>query len=272
MSRVAVECAGSRPVSTNGHPTERISEFLSYHLNPLVQLLPSYLKNTTHLLNIFKDIDVLPTNAMLVTLAVSSLYTNIQTNEGIDACRIALIQRTDMSVPTESICDLIRMTLIMNNIVFCFIQRHGTAMGTLMAPAYADLFMGGFEKKALQNYPEKLHLWLRYIDDILMVWTHGGEKLNEFIKYLNSIHPTIKFTSELESYLITRGYKRRFIKEQITRAKQIPRNEALKGNKPATRDTSDRIPFTITYNPVLPNIHDRSHSTRNNPFYNLPNA
>ena len=28
-------------VSANGHPTERISEFVSFHLNPLVQTLPS---------------------------------------------------------------------------------------------------------------------------------------------------------------------------------------------------------------------------------------
>ena len=192
MSRVAAECAGRKPVSVNGHPTERISEFISNHLNPLVQLLPSYVKNTTHLLNVLKDIDVLTTNAVLVTLDDSSLYTNILNNEGIDVCRIALSQRTDRSVPAESICDLIRMILVMNNFVFNdehFIQRHGKAMGTRMAPAYANLFMGDFEKKALQNYPDKPHLWLRYIDDILMVWTHGEEKLDEFIKNLNSIHP-----------------------------------------------------------------------------------
>ena len=69
-------------------------------------------------------------------------------------------------------------------------------MGTRMAAAYANLFMGDFEKKALQNYPDKPHLWLRYIDDILMVWTHGEEKLDEFIKNLNSIHSTTKPTSE----------------------------------------------------------------------------
>ena len=174
MSRVAAECAGRRPVSVNGHPTERISEFVSYHLNPSVQLLPSYVKNTTHLLNVLKDIDVLTTNAVLVTLDDSSLYTSIPTSEGIDVFRIALSQRTDTSVPAEYICDLIRMILIMNNFVFNdehFIQRHGKAMGTRMAPAYANLFMGDFEKKAFQNYPDKTHLWLRYIDDILMVWT-----------------------------------------------------------------------------------------------------
>ena len=47
------------------------------HLNPLVQTLPSYIKNTTHLLNKLKDLDVLPANAILVTLDVPSLYTNI---------------------------------------------------------------------------------------------------------------------------------------------------------------------------------------------------
>ena len=186
-------------VSANGHPTERISEFVSFHLNPLAQSLPSYVKNTSHLLNILKEIDVLPNNALLVTLDVSSLYTNIPTNEGINACRIALDKRTDKCVPTESICDLTRMILTMNNFVFNnehFIQQHGTAMGTRMAPAYANLFMGEFERKSLQNYTDKPYLWLRYIDDSFMVWTHGQEKLDDFIKYLNNIHPTIKFTSE----------------------------------------------------------------------------
>jgi len=140
----------------------------------LVQSPPSYVKNTTHLLNILKDIDVLPTNAILVTLDVSSLYTNIPTNEGINACRIALDKRTEKSVPTESICDLTCMILTMNNFVFNnehFIQQHGTAIGTRMATAYENLFMGKFERKALQNYTEKPHLWLRYIDDIFVVWT-----------------------------------------------------------------------------------------------------
>ena len=81
---------------------KKISQFVSYHLNPLVQTLPSYIKNTTHLLNKLKDINTLPSSAILVTLDVSSLYTNIPTNEGIDACRKVLDQRTEKSVPTHS--------------------------------------------------------------------------------------------------------------------------------------------------------------------------
>ena len=45
----------------------------------------------------------------------------------------------------------------------------------------------------------KPFLYLRYIDDVLAVWTHRNEKLESFIAYLNSIHPTIKFTSELST-------------------------------------------------------------------------
>ena len=36
------------------------------------------------LLDIFKEIDVLPTNAILVTFGVSSRYSNLLRNEGID--------------------------------------------------------------------------------------------------------------------------------------------------------------------------------------------
>ena len=57
-------------------------------------------------------------------------------------------------------------------------------------------FIREFERKALEGYVDKSFLWLRYIGGILMVWTHGNEKLESFIAHLNRIHPTIKFTSE----------------------------------------------------------------------------
>ena len=191
-------------------------------------------------------------------------------------------------------------------------------------------FMGEFERKALKDYADQPFLWLRYIDDILMVWTHGEEKLDNFITYLNNIHPTIKFTmerstssfpfldvnvllengkiesdlfckptdkhqyllhssshlyhtkraipyslalrlrrisskdefferrsAELLSYLIKRGYKERFVREQISRAKQIPSSETLQEHN--RYEDKSPVPFTITYNPALPNIQEILH-------------
>ena len=138
-------------ISSNGHPTERISEFVDYHLKPLVQTLPSFIKDTTHFLLQLQKLGPLPDNAIVVTQDVSSLYTNIPHNKGIDACRYFLNTRQDKSLspslPTENICDLIRMILTMSNFSFNnehYLQKNPTAMGTRMAPSYANLFMGKF--------------------------------------------------------------------------------------------------------------------------------
>ena len=77
-----------------------------------------------------------------------------------------------------------------------FKQLQGTAIGTKFAPPYAILFMGYLEDKVLNSFVEKPLVWWRYIDDIFMIWDHGEEKLKEFLKILNSCHPTVKFTAE----------------------------------------------------------------------------
>ena len=127
-----------RPIiSSNGHPTERISEFVDYHFKALVQILPSFIKDTTHFLLYLLKLEPLPENALLVTLDVSSLYTSIHHNEGIDACRYFRNTRQDKSLPAENICDLNRMILTMNN--FSFNNEH-----------YFH-FMGKFEKQAIDS-------------------------------------------------------------------------------------------------------------------------
>ena len=38
---------------------------------------------------------------------------------------------------------------------------------------------------------------MRFIDDILLIWEHGRAELDKFILHLNTVHRTIKFTSEI---------------------------------------------------------------------------
>ena len=159
------------------------------HLNPLVTKLPSYIKDTTHFLRKLDDLKELPPGSLLVTFDVSSLYTNIPHKEGIEACRKALNSSGHLfrsRLKTESICDLMRMILTMNNFEFDnnhFIQLHGTAMGTRMAPAYANLDMGDLEEKILAQFPLKPYLWWRYIGGTLMTFLWFGlmEKTNSKI-------------------------------------------------------------------------------------------
>ena len=40
-----------------------------------------------------------------------------------------------------------------------YLQKHGTAMETRMAPSYANLFMGKFEQQAIDNSLLKPFIW-----------------------------------------------------------------------------------------------------------------
>ena len=69
-------------------------------------------------------------------------------------------------------------------------------MGTICAPAYANIFMANFELKYI--YPcikDKTKMFLRFIDDLFMLWTVSGQELLDFMSDLNKKHPSIKFES-----------------------------------------------------------------------------
>ena len=136
-------------MSGNGSPTERISEFVDSYLNPLVCHTHSYIQDTTDFLRKLEGIKhQIPNAAFLVTLDVFSLYTNIPHGEGINACAIALRSNNQTKPSVRHLTDLFRHVLTKNNFTFLnrnFLQVQGTAMGTKMAPSYANLFMSDLE-------------------------------------------------------------------------------------------------------------------------------
>ena len=80
-----------------------------------------------------------------------------------------------------------------------YLQSQGTAMGTKMAPAYANIFMDKIESEMLQNFPLKPSHYMRYIDDIFFIWPHGHSTLKDFHHFVNSFHHSIKFTFEIST-------------------------------------------------------------------------
>ena len=67
-------------------------------------------------------------------------------------------------------------------------------MGNICAPSYANIFMSEFEEKYI-NPPikHKFVIYLRYINDIFMVWIKSESELRKFINERNQKHPSIKF-------------------------------------------------------------------------------
>ena len=195
-----------RPIcNSRNAPTEKISQWVDEQLQPLVKELPSYVKDDNDLLRKIKNINDqhdLPPGTLLVTWDVKSLYTNIPTNGGIEGCRYFLTTNGRSINVVNTIVNFI--ALILNCNIFRFgnshyLQKCGTAMGTKMAPSYANLFMGFVEKDLLERAQKKPLVWYRYIDDIFFIWTHGQEELDVFFEFCNNNRHGLKFEITPES-------------------------------------------------------------------------
>ena len=75
-------------------------------------------------------------------------------------------------------------------------QKTGIAMGSRIAPPIAIVFMNAVESLFLASLHHQPLIYLRYIDDILGIWSHGSELLDSFYKSINSFHPSLKFSIE----------------------------------------------------------------------------
>ena len=103
-------------------------------------------------------------------------------------------------IPTHFLKEMLRLILQENSFQFNgenYLQTHGTAMGTKMAVAFADIFMAAVETKILSQNETKPLVWKRYIDDVFSLWNTSIEEINGFIVKAIGYHQTIKFTAEI---------------------------------------------------------------------------
>ncbi|XP_041430880.1 uncharacterized protein LOC121397711 [Xenopus laevis] len=179
-----------------------LAVFLDKILQPLVQNTNSFVKDTTHLLNILDRTTLTNNNVLLVSLDVSSLYTSINHDTGISAVT-HFLNTTEYTEEQKSfLVDLLQIVLHQNYFLFgdnFYIQQRGTVMGSNVAPSYANLYMAHIEEEVIyKNSLFRSHctLYLRYIDDLLLIWDGDLESLNAFHHFLNGIEETLKFTMD----------------------------------------------------------------------------
>jgi len=81
LTKIHKPTLSGRPIiSGSGSPIERIPSFLDHILQPITQAQKSFLKNTTQFIKFIEKRKV-PKNAILVSMDVNSLYTNICQDE-----------------------------------------------------------------------------------------------------------------------------------------------------------------------------------------------
>ena len=174
--------------------TVKLSEYVDSYLKPAARKSFSYVRDTTHFLNRLKERSNIPHKTFMVKMDVNGLCNNINHTEGADACYISMEKQKNKNVPSRIIGNSILFILKNNVFKFasCFIKQiMGTAMGTPMAPNYANLFMTQVETNMLNDYEAENGLrpiiWLRYIDDIFFLWTYDEQLLKDFIEFIKNI-------------------------------------------------------------------------------------
>ena len=194
-----------RPVvAAFGGPFAAISILMERMLNQLLQFTTAHIANTREacqsLEQAFPDLQV-PENTIIVTMDVVALYPSIPTQDGIEAVIQKLEKHSDsidtLGLSTKDIRYLLKLILTNNYFTFgekVYRQKRGIAMGNHLAPPLAIIFMDSIEQKMLRTAEKQPAVYKRYVDDGIMVWTHGEEALEVFIAHCNKQHPDIRFT------------------------------------------------------------------------------
>ncbi|XP_072420898.1 uncharacterized protein [Chiloscyllium punctatum] len=187
-----------RPIiSACSCPIEPISTYLDTVLTPLVQELPTYVRDTTHALHLLQEFRFPSPQRLIFTMDIQSLYTSIRHDQGLQALRFFLSRRPQQYPSTDTLIRLAELVLTLNNFSFessYFLQTKGVAMGTHMGPSYACLFVGYVEQLIFRNYTGTTpHLFLRYIDDCIGATSCSREKVEQFVNFINTFHPELKF-------------------------------------------------------------------------------
>ena len=168
-----------------------------------MEILPSYIQDSKHFLQLLESLPPLPENAIIVTADVTLLYTNIPREEDIESVLHYMKLHANTLPPCapspHTIGILLETILKNNNLSFMdkhFLQLVGTAMGTKAAPPYANIFMGHHEETIREAFIWAISFWKRFIDDIFLFFLGTTEQLQPMKDFMNNLHPTIKFTFE----------------------------------------------------------------------------
>ena len=187
-------------VSSIGTFNYNLARFLCDLLSPLVPNDYSC-KDTFSFVSQIKNANL--SKKFLVSYDVTSLFTNIPLQETIDiAINLIFNHNPNLNITKKELKKLFLFATSQTHFIFnskFYNQIDGVAMGSPLAPVLANIFMGFYESKWLNEYNlNKPKFYLRYVDDILAAFDKEQDSL-DFLNFLNKKHPNIKFTIEKQT-------------------------------------------------------------------------
>ncbi|CAF1494531.1 unnamed protein product, partial [Didymodactylos carnosus] len=218
-------CPGRPIVPGCQHMTSNISKYLEQKLTPFIPLIQDIaledynidnyiiLKDTNHLLieidklnHQINDQKLCVKYITLVSGDISALYTNIDQKDGSSELHDFVSKNsyhTNFSLTMNCFNKLLEVVLTGNILIFkgvYFHQRMGTAMGTELAPPYANIYVFKKEMKARKSFIKKcssslILRFFRFLDDILCILlTTDKNIIEDLLNPLNQTNNNLIYT------------------------------------------------------------------------------
>ena len=174
-------------------------------LTPLTGHNGYTVKNSTEFVDKVREVRTTPQHHM-VSFDVKNLFTQVPIDEALRVTEKRLTSGQSLSertsIPAPQLVELVELCLRSSYFQFedsFYEQVDGTAMGSPLSPVIANLYMESLEEAAISSAELQPNLWVCYVDDTFVIWTHGQEELHQFHQHLNNQHCNIQFTMEEES-------------------------------------------------------------------------
>jgi len=135
---------------------------------------------------------------------IQSLFTNVPLEETTNIIVHGLLNSNEIPhhLNEKQITKALQLATIDSVFTFndnLYTQTDGVAMGSPLGPTYANAFLCYHEKVWLNQCPDefKPSLYRRYVDDTFLLFKNCSQ-VEQFVLYLNTKHPNLKFTYEIE--------------------------------------------------------------------------
>ncbi len=200
-----------RPIISN---VNNFCDKLLLHLKPILNIV---FRSDFSVLNSYKFVEKLEQLELsktdrLASFDVESLFTKVPVGQTVDIVRIRLerLRETEQgrdrldevtSLTNEGVLALLRLVTMDFYFTWAgqlYRQISGLPMGSRLSPILANIFMEEVETSVLTSLCIRPKLYVRYVDDIFIIYDSQILQLQQLLLIFNSQHPDIRLTCEME--------------------------------------------------------------------------
>ena len=195
------ECPLRPILSMSGSPTHATSVWLADYLRPVREHFGRHCVRDSFTFASEIQQQRL-SDVKMVSFDAQSLFTNVPVQKTIDVIIDTLSTEhfPNCDIPLDCLRELLELCTTNVQFMFdgvLFRQVDGCAMGSCLGPIFADIFLGFLELTWSDEIERSTTLYRRFVDDCFLL-VPSFEEAFHLLKVFNIMHPSIKFTCELE--------------------------------------------------------------------------